>query len=791
MLRKRLARWDGIAKTCLVLCALAVSTAALAATVVLGTGGNDTIDLSAASGSFDIYGLGGYDQLTGSTADDLIDGGAGNDRLSGGPGSDTLVGGANDDHLDGADGDDTFLYVGERAGYDTVIGGGGVDRIVGSDGDDVIGLTVLQSVELVDAGTGFDVIQLASGGRTIDLSATELRGIDRIRGGYGADTITGSAGDDDIAGGPGSDRLEGGPGRDIARFSLSYASYAIGGSAENIRVRALSGNEGADTLTQFEVVVFADSQWSVSELFPGGGNAAPVATDDFATVASGMSVTIPVLANDVDPDGDSINLVALGSPAFGSVTMSTGGNVTYRAPAEFTGTDRFEYTVADTAGLRATAVVAVTVTAGNSDDRLLELLGAAPEGSWLKVNRNRFQDVWTPLNQRAEVDGVPIGEPRKIISAWGSMAWDSNRSQLIIWGGGHGNYAGNDVYRFDARTLQWERASLPSRVIAPFGDRRFLAVDGAMNAPMSSHTYDNQEFLRLLDRFVTFGGASYNTGRIFTLDDGVTPTGPYLWDPSRAGAEMVGGTTGSHVNPGRFPNVIGAGMWQNRDALVRNGTGAQRPGALLEGTSAVSEDDGRDVLYVSEGPTTGGDLFRYRINSLDHPASDSWELVGVGRSSYADQGAGAFDPARRLYLRTARFGGTHGIVMWDVSHPGPTNVAIRFTPRDATSQFVISRLHGMDFDPVRDVFVLWDGGPDVWYLRPPKSGSPLNTANWILDRATTANGVDVPNVITSTSTGILGKWKYIADYDVMMGLGEASEGQVWVYKPIGWQPRPN
>ncbi len=135
-------------------------------------------------------------------------------------------------------------------------------------------------------------------------------------------------------------------------------------------------------------------------------------------------------------------------------------------------------------------------------------------GSWLKVNANRYEDVWTPAQQRARVNGIPFGNPRKIITAWGSMAWDGNRRQLIIWGGGHANYAGNEVYRFDAATLRWERASLPSAVRPPFNDRRYFAVDGAMNAPISSHTYDNQEFLPRADRFITFGGASYNAGRV-------------------------------------------------------------------------------------------------------------------------------------------------------------------------------------------------------------------------------------------------------------------------------------
>ncbi len=143
--------------------------------------------------------------------------------------------------------------------------------------------------------------------------------------------------------------------------------------------------------------------------------------------------------------------------------------------------------------------------------------------------------------QRARVDGVPLGDPRKIITAWSSMTWDANRRQLIIWGGGHANYAGNDVYRFDAATLRWQRASLPSAVHAPFGDRRYFTVDGALNAPISSHTYDNQEFLPLSIGSSPSAAPSYNAGRLFVLDDGVTKTGPYLWDPSRAGADMVGG----------------------------------------------------------------------------------------------------------------------------------------------------------------------------------------------------------------------------------------------------------
>jgi hypothetical protein len=365
------------------------------------------------------------------------------------------------------------------------------------------------------------------------------------------------------------------------------------------------------------------------------------------------------------------------------------------------------------------------------------------------------------------------------------MAWDPNRRQLIIWGGGHANYAGNDVYRFDADTLTWQRASLPSAVRAPFGDRRYFTVDGALNAPISSHTYDNQEFLPLADRFISFGGASYNAGRLFVLDDGVTKTGPYLWDPSRAGADMVGGTDGSQVDPAAFPEVSGGRMWMNRNAIAVNGSGTQRPTSFINGTSAYVREQGVESILISEAPQDGGDLFRYRIESLSNPALDRWALIGPGSRSYSDQGAGAYDPVHRVYLRTAQMSGGYGIVMWNVATPGPTNQPIKFRPPNAGGQFVLSRLHGMDFDPRRSVFVLWNGDGRVWYLKPPAAGSAFTPNGWTL-AAAAVSGAAVP-ALTNT-TGVLGKWKYLQSHDVMLGLGHGHEGQVWVYKPTGWQP---
>jgi hypothetical protein len=504
------------------------------------------------------------------------------------------------------------------------------------------------------------------------------------------------------------------------------------------------------------------------------GNDPPLAADDSASTPRGVAVVVQVLDND---EGEELRLDSVGTPAHGVATPNIDGTVTYAPAAGFEGSDAFSYTISDGNGGMDTADVSIAVMG----DALRNRIAEAPEGSWLKINANRFEEVWTPVSQRAQVDGVALGSPRKIIAAWSSMTWDPNRHHLIIWGGGHANYAGNDVYRFDAADLRWHRASLPSAVEPLFDDRRFFTVDGALNAPISSHTYDNQEFLPQLDQFITFGGASYNAGRIFVLDDGVTKTGPYLWDPSRADANMVGGLDGSQVDP----NVTGGRMWTNRNAIAVNGTGARRPDSFVNGTSAYVLEQGVESILVTESPQNGGDLFRYQIPSLENPALDRWELVGPGLRSYSDQGAGAYDPVRRLYLRTAKMGTSYGIVMWNVATAGLANNPIKFVPPNFNGQFVLSKLHGMDFDSQRSVFVLWNGGGRIWYLKPPASGPAFSATGWTVTEAP-VSGTSSPAL--TAGTGVLGKWKYLASHDVMLGLGDGFEGQVWIYKPVGWQP---
>jgi VCBS repeat-containing protein len=92
-------------------------------------------------------------------------------------------------------------------------------------------------------------------------------------------------------------------------------------------------------------------------------NDAPVAVDDSATTGTAATVTVDVLVNDHDVDGDSLAVVAVTQGEFGSVVMNGDGTISYTPEASLEGLDSFTYTIDDDAGGQATATVTVTVGA--------------------------------------------------------------------------------------------------------------------------------------------------------------------------------------------------------------------------------------------------------------------------------------------------------------------------------------------------------------------------------------------------------------------------------------------
>jgi hypothetical protein len=96
--------------------------------------------------------------------------------------------------------------------------------------------------------------------------------------------------------------------------------------------------------------------------------APPIANNDsgfMATENTPLQIqTSALLANDTDPNGHSITVTSVGSPANGTAVLS-GTIITYTPKTGYTGPDSFSYTITDSAGLMASATVALTVNASS------------------------------------------------------------------------------------------------------------------------------------------------------------------------------------------------------------------------------------------------------------------------------------------------------------------------------------------------------------------------------------------------------------------------------------------
>jgi hypothetical protein len=88
-------------------------------------------------------------------------------------------------------------------------------------------------------------------------------------------------------------------------------------------------------------------------------NCSPFLRDDFATTVNGIPVAINVLANDSEPNGDTMTVTGVTQPANGTAVINPNQTVTYDPVCAFQGTDTFTYTVSDGQGGTDTATVSV------------------------------------------------------------------------------------------------------------------------------------------------------------------------------------------------------------------------------------------------------------------------------------------------------------------------------------------------------------------------------------------------------------------------------------------------
>ncbi|GJE54785.1 hypothetical protein EKPJFOCH_1269 [Methylobacterium thuringiense] len=148
-------------------------------------------------------------------------------------------------------------------------------------------------------------------------------------------------------------------------LSIDSSTGAVAGTVD----RAASGTTG---LADYRITVIAtDPQGTTAErsFTIRVTNPLPQAAEDRVTTVEDTPVTIDVLANDRDPDGDPLVIVGAGDAApsagHGRVTV-VDGKLAYSPDPDFNGTDTITYSIADGNGGFSTA--SVTVAVGPAED---------------------------------------------------------------------------------------------------------------------------------------------------------------------------------------------------------------------------------------------------------------------------------------------------------------------------------------------------------------------------------------------------------------------------------------
>jgi parallel beta-helix repeat protein len=259
-----------------------------------------------------------------------------------------------------------------------------------------------------------------------------------------------------------------------------------------------------------------------------------------------------------------------------------------------------------------------------------------------------------------------------VTSAWSSAVFDSKRNRMIIWGGGHWDYAGNELYALDLSSKTMQRITDPGLPAAPYSPCQESIANGTQ--PNSRHTYDGITYMANSDKMFVFSG--------------ILACGAALKSSATWTFDMV------------------TGQWQQ---LNPSGTG---PRAAI-GVVAVYD------------PNTGKVFVHDDINFFSYdPGTDKYQQLGSGGYQYIGQElTGVIDPVRKKLIMVGR--GQQWII--DIS-PGSSTT---MKPLGSTGGGAIvgSPSPGLAYDSANDRIVAWSGGDTVYCLNLDTNvWSPLTSA---------------------------------------------------------------
>ncbi|MGE0825950.1 MAG: hypothetical protein AB7G75_29720 [Candidatus Binatia bacterium] len=330
---------------------------------------------------------------------------------------------------------------------------------------------------------------------------------------------------------------------------------------------------------------------------------------------------------------------------------------------------------------------------------------------WQRLPNTQLQTVCPPNNFGNLVPPAWFfSRCYTVIAAWGGGMLDTKRNRMIVWGGGHRNYPGNELYAVNLNDASIERVTDPSLPLASGVPPCETNGDGT--TPNSRHPFDGVAYLAQYDRLFVWGGALYC--------EPLTDFSTYIQSKATWTFDFATKKWQQMFPSGENPSYGGIGQ-----------------------TTAYDPATGRVYLH---------DLLN--LYSYDFPTNHFTKVTPTRLSVPLGWHFNATmdTKRRRFYLFGYHIAYRKGaIYYYDLNEAAPT-LHVVVDPRDPTtpSNTWFSNVYpGVTYDPVRDRIFGWVGG-DTVHVFNPENGT------WT---STSFPGLDAPG--TAQVNGTMGRWEYV------------------------------
>jgi hypothetical protein len=286
--------------------------------------------------------------------------------------------------------------------------------------------------------------------------------------------------------------------------------------------------------------------------------------------------------------------------------------------------------------------------------------------------------------------------------AWSSAIFDTLRNRMVVWGGGHGDYKGNELYALDLDDLTLTMITTPGSPTAT------SCVEALVNntQPNSRHTYDGLCYLAGQDRLFAYGGCLTCGSGDWSKDTWTFSFATMTWRRMYSGGDIP-----------------------NKDC------------------DAICDCD----------PNTGKVFLNDRtyFSSYD-PKTNRYTRLSANGATFGLGSMGVIDPKRKKFVHIGG-GAAH---VWDISEGSA--YAMQALATTGGSAIVSSQYPGLDYDPVRDRIVAWNGGNTVYSL-------DMDTRQWT--GTTYSGGPGNP----ALNLGTFKRWRYCKALDAFVLVNNYSQ----------------